>query len=143
MNNITFLAQANPNQPGDGISSQSVDTQGQTTTSTKTEQDANAPAGQQGQPQTPYGTFILFGVMAVLLYFMLFRGPKKRQQQHQKMVQNLNKNDRVQTIGGIIGTIVQIEGDEITLKIDESNNTKMKVSSSAISKNISNKNSNN
>jgi len=139
MNNISFLAQTNPNAPSGGISSQSVDTQQQTTTTTKTVQDANAPAAQQRQEGTPYATLILFGAMAVLLYFMLFRGPKKRQQQHQKMVQGLKKNDKVQTIGGIIGTIVQIEDDEITLKIDESNNTKMKVSSSAISKNISEK----
>lgn len=140
MNNIAFLAQANPNAPGGGISSQSVETEEQTTTGTKTVQDSNTAARRQQEQVTPWSTFILFGVMAVLLYFMLFRGPKKRQQQHQKMVQGLQKNDRVQTIGGIIGTIVQIEDDEITLKIDESNNTKMKVSSSAISKNISDKN---
>ena len=53
------------------------------------------------------------------------------------MVQSLKKNDRVQTIGGIFGTIVDIKGDEITLKVDESNNTKIKVVASAIGKNLS------
>ena len=52
------------------------------------------------------------------------------------MVQSLQKNDRVRTIGGIIGTVVDIKGDEITLKVDESNNTKINVASSAIGKNL-------
>jgi len=53
------------------------------------------------------------------------------------MVQSLKKNDKVRTIGGIIGTVVDIKEDEITLKVDESNNTKIKVASSAIGKNLS------
>ena len=53
------------------------------------------------------------------------------------MVQSLRKNDRVRTIGGIIGTVVDVKDDEVTLKIDESNNTKIKILSSAIGKNMS------
>jgi len=52
------------------------------------------------------------------------------------MVQTLAKNDKVRTIGGIIGTVVDIKDDEITLKVDESNNTKIKVLPSAISRNV-------
>ncbi|KPK44016.1 MAG: hypothetical protein AMJ65_04215 [Phycisphaerae bacterium SG8_4] len=75
--------------------------------------------------------------MLVMMYLILFRGPRKKQQQHKQMMQALSKNDRVQTIGGIIGTVVDIKDDEITLKIDESNNTKMKILRSAISRNMS------
>jgi preprotein translocase subunit YajC len=53
------------------------------------------------------------------------------------MVQALAKNDKVRTIGGIIGTVVDIKDDEVTLKIDESNNTKIKVIPSAIGRNVS------
>jgi len=53
------------------------------------------------------------------------------------MVQSLQKNDKVRTIGGIIGTIVDVRDDEITLKIDESNNTKIKIATSAVGKNLS------
>jgi len=72
-----------------------------------------------------------------VMIFILFRGPRKKQQEHKKMVQSLEKNDKVRTIGGIIGTVVDINGDVITLKVDESNNTKIKVVSSAIGKNLS------
>jgi preprotein translocase subunit YajC len=53
------------------------------------------------------------------------------------MVQALEKNDKVRTIGGIIGTVVDVKGDEVILKVDESNNTKIRVVSSAIGKNLS------
>ena len=56
------------------------------------------------------------------------------------MLQSLEKNDRVRTIGGIIGTVVEVKGDEVRLKVDESNNTKMWFSSSAIGKNLSKEN---
>jgi len=76
-------------------------------------------------------------LMIVLFYFILFRGPHKKQQQQKQMVQSLKKNDRVRTIGGILGTVVDIKGDEITLKVDEANNTKIRVASSAIGKKLS------
>lgn len=53
------------------------------------------------------------------------------------MVQSLQKNDKIRTIGGIIGTVVDVKDDEITLKVDESNNIKIKIASSAIGKNLS------
>ena len=45
------------------------------------------------------------------------------------MLQNLKKNDRVVTIGGIYGTVVnaQKDLDEVTIKVDESTNTKLRM----------------
>ncbi len=110
---------------------------------TATESTTTAPDGNQVEtpPVEPkkqgYGSLILLGVMFVFIYMMMFRGPKKKQQQHSKMVQALQKNDRVKTIGGIIGTIIEVKDDVIILKIDESNNTKIKVTIGAISGKIS------
>ncbi len=81
---------------------------------------------------------IMIGLMFVVFYFLIFRGPRKKEQQHKQMVKSLKKNDKVRTIGGILGTIVDIKDDEIILKIDESNNTKIRVSTNAIGKNLSN-----
>ena len=53
------------------------------------------------------------------------------------MIQSLDKNDRVRTIGGIIGTVIDVKDDEVVLKVDESNNTKIRVSASSIGKNLS------
>jgi preprotein translocase subunit YajC len=101
--------------------------------------DSNAPPGGGGPPGSPFGLnqLIIFGLMFLVMYFLLFRGPRKKQQQHKQMVQSLERNDRVRTVGGIIGTVVDVKEDEITLKVDETNNTKIKIVSSAIGKNLS------
>jgi preprotein translocase subunit YajC len=55
------------------------------------------------------------------------------------MVQSLKKNDRVRTIGGILGTVMDVRDDEIVLKIDEATNTKMRVIPAAIATVLSDK----
>lgn len=93
--------------------------------------------GTDGKPE-PVGFFenpiniVLIVLMFVFIYFAMFRGPKKKQQEHAKMVNALKKNDKVCTIGGIYGTIIEIRDKEIVLKIDESNNTKIKVTHWAV-----------
>ena len=82
---------------------------------------------------------IFIVMLFVLLYFVMFRAPRKKQQQQEQMIKSLRKNDRVQTAGGILGTVLEVSDSEITLKVDESNNTKIKVLPSAISRVIEQK----
>lgn len=91
-----------------------------------------APAGGGGfgdlfhSPLLP--VVVIFGI------FMLFMSNSKRKQERQQkdMLSNMKRNDRVQTIGGILGTIVEVRDNEIVVKVDEGNNTKMKFVRSAI-----------
>ncbi len=76
--------------------------------------------------------YLPFILIFVVMYLFLFRGPKKKQAEHKKMLSSLQRNDRVRTIGGILGTVIDIKDDEITLKVDESNNTKIKVTAGSI-----------
>lgn len=135
MNNIWILAQTAEQEGPSRITSEPVTSEGEATTVVP---DSNAPA-EKAPSQRPFGgsSLIWLALMIVLFYFILFRGPHKKQQQQKQMVQSLKKNDRVRTIGGILGTVVDIKGDEITLKVDEANNTKIKVISSAIGKKLS------
>ena len=135
MNNLWILAQTEGGDASSGISSEPISSDEQTTTIEQS--DPNATTGIP--KRIPFGgtQLIFLALMFVLMYMILFRGPRKKQQQHKQMVQSLTKNDKVQTIGGIIGTVVDIRDDEITLKIDESNNTKIKILRSAIGRNMS------
>ena len=135
MKNIWVLAQASGKEGASDIVSTPAGRQ-QTETMTKSQADPNSAPQPRPRSFNP-GQFILLGLMVVVFYVLIFRGPRKKQQQHKKMVQSLQKNDKVQTIGGIIGTIVDIRDDEVTLKVDESNNTKIKVVPSAIGRNVS------
>jgi preprotein translocase subunit YajC len=76
-----------------------------------------------------YAPFI---IILIIMYLFIFRGPKKKQKQHAQMVDSLKKNDRVRTIGGIFATVIDVRDKEVVIKIDESNNTKMRVSPGAI-----------
>jgi len=136
MTSVWILAQAAGERQPAIITDEPVDTQ-QIITSTAPAQD-NAPA-RKAPAEKPggYSSLIFLGVMVVLMYLLLFRGPRKKQQEQKKMVHALKKNDRVRTIGGILGTIVDIKDDQITLKVDESNNTKIKLSASAVAVNMS------
>lgn len=134
MNDFMILAEAET----DVIEGGDLGSDSATTTQT-IQADPNQPLTQDLPKKSNNFTFILLGLMFVVFYFMIFRGPKKKQQQQKKMIQSLQKNARVQTVGGILGTVLEVGDNEITLKVDESSNTKIKVLPSAISRVIENK----
>ena len=140
MKTAFLLAQG---QLTDGNSTSSVDSsqyQGQSAQSQTQQKDSNSPptnsSGSNARPQL--FTQLIFIIPIVLIIFFMFREPKRRQKQQQKLVQSLKKNDKVRTIGGIFGTVVDVKDDEIVLKIDEANNTKIRIIPSAIGKNLTN-----
>jgi len=93
---------------------------------------------QTTQPVGPSGTEVLlrnflplFLVIGVFWWWMS-RARRKERQRFEDMLKSLKRNDRVQTIGGIFGTVVEARGDEVILKVDEANNVKIRFSRSAI-----------
>ncbi len=75
--------------------------------------------------------FMLLGLM-VLMFIMTSFSQKKEKRRRAEMLESLKKNDKVVTIGGVIGTVVEVKATEITLKVDESSNTRMRFSRSSI-----------
>ena len=54
----------------------------------------------------------------VIFYFLLIRPQQKRAKEHKNMVENLRRNDRVVTGGGIIGKVTKVgEDEEIEVEI--------------------------
>lgn len=136
MDQLWILAQTDSGQAPARIGSEPVPTEGEATT-TVPDAPPTGPEGPARSPSLLASPFIFVLIMIVMMYLLMFRGPRKQQQQHKQMVQTLKKNDKVRTIGGILGTIVDVRGDEVVLKVDESNNTKIRISTSAIGKNLS------
>lgn len=75
--------------------------------------------------------FPLLLMMGVFFYFM-WRSQKRERQKFEDMLSTLKRNDRVVTIGGIFGTVVEVRDLEVVLKVDESNNIKIRFARSAI-----------
>ena len=77
--------------------------------------------------------FLMLAMFAIM-YFIMIRPQKKRQQEQRRMLESVGKGTRIRTIGGILGTIVSEQEDEVVIKIDETTNTKMRIARSAIGK---------
>jgi len=80
------------------------------------------------------GNYILFIMLGglVLLFVMTSRSKKKQQQKRNDMLATLKKGDKVTSIGGIVGTVIETREDEITMKVDEQNNVRMRFARWAI-----------
>ena len=61
----------------------------------------------------------------VLLYLWMGRSRRKKEGQRREMLANLKKGDKVTSIGGIVGTIMEVREDEVTVKVDETSNVRM------------------
>jgi preprotein translocase subunit YajC len=91
--------------------------------------------GGAAQPGPGGGlTALLFpmAAIAVFWYFLLLRPQKREQAKRDNLLKELKKNDRVVTIGGIIGTVANLtpDGKEVTLKVDD--NTRLRMLRSSI-----------
>ena len=60
-----------------------------------------------------------FIIMFAVFYFLLIRPQQKKQKSRNLMLNQLKKGDRVVTIGGLHGTIVEISDDTVVLKVND------------------------
>ena len=101
-------------------------------------QDGGAAAeGNGGIAQLLFGSpLIMFAMIGILFYLMLIRPERRKRQDMVRMLENLKKNDRVVTIGGIFGTVVNVQKDaeDVTIRVDENSNIRVRVLRSAISR---------
>lgn len=89
----------------------------------------NLMGAPEGGTANPAATMMMmFGFIAIF-YFIFFRPQRKQQKEHQEMVKNLKRGDRVSTIGGIVGEIVHLTNDIVTIK---SGDTRVEVERSKI-----------
>jgi preprotein translocase subunit YajC len=82
------------------------------------------PTGGSASPFSLFPFALLLGVMVFLL--LNGRSQRKREKREKDdMHAKMAKNDRVLTIGGIIGTVMSVKDNEVVVKVDETTNTKM------------------
>ncbi len=74
-----------------------------------------APGGEGGGSYTPI--IFLVGLFAVF-YFLMIRPQRKKQKEHQQLVEELTRGDKVITAGGIYGQIESISEENVVLKVE-------------------------
>ena len=77
------------------------------------------PAGAQAI--SLIGSLFPLIIMFALMYFLMIRPEKKRKKKEKAMLDALKRGDRICTIGGIYGTIMDIKDDTITLAVGRDN----------------------
>ena len=72
----------------------------------------------------------------LLFYLLMIRPQRKEQNQRQIMLNNMKKNDRIVTVGGILGVVTNVDRDkkEVTVKVDESSGTKLRMTLNSIAR---------
>ncbi|OGU12683.1 MAG: preprotein translocase subunit YajC [Ignavibacteria bacterium GWB2_35_12] len=88
------------------------------------------PGGGQSGSGSLISMLVMFGAVILIMYFLMIRPQQKRQKEHQKMLENLKKGDKVVTTAGIHGTITDIDGSSMILQV--SDNVKITFEKSAI-----------
>lgn len=77
-----------------------------------------------------WGSLAWLLAMFAIFYFLLIRPQQKRTKKRNEMISSVKKNDRVVTVGGVHGTVVEINDDTIVLRVNE--NSKITFDKSAV-----------
>ncbi|MBQ4509661.1 MAG: preprotein translocase subunit YajC [Clostridia bacterium] len=78
-----------------------------------------------------YGTTILMVVGLVVVFYLMYRSNKKQEKEAQNMRDSLEVGDEITTIGGIVGEIVKVKEETITIETGK-DRTKIKLRRSAV-----------
>ncbi|MEZ4774068.1 MAG: preprotein translocase subunit YajC [Bacteroidia bacterium] len=87
--------------------------------------ETGASGGLGGMEQ-----FLFFGGIIAIFYFFMIRPQQKRAKEERQFRENLNKGDKVVTIGGIYGQIESIDEKSVLVKVDT--NVKLRFEKAAL-----------
>jgi preprotein translocase subunit YajC len=75
-----------------------------------------AASGQQSSGGG-YFIYLLMALFFVALYFLMIRPQQKRRRESEQMQRAMGPGDEILTVGGLYGTIVEVDGDAVVLEI--------------------------
>ena len=88
------------------------------------------PTEAEGEA-SPWTMLIFVAVFFALMYFVMIRPQRKRQKEHQQLIEELKRGDRVVTVGGIHGSVESISEDSVVIKVESG--ATMRVSKGSVS----------
>jgi len=70
--------------------------------------------------------------MGLIFYFLLIRPESKRKKEKEALLSSLKPKDKVVTVGGLHGTVVEVDGDEVVLLVDPRKDVKLRFRRSSV-----------
>jgi len=77
------------------------------------------------------GFFIMLIAIFAIFYFLMIRPESKRRKERQTMLDALKRHDKIVTVGGLYGEVIDVHEDRVVIRIGE--DIKVEVAKSAIS----------
>ena len=78
---------------------------------------------------------LLMGLLFVVMWFTMIRPQTKQAKAHRELVAGLSKGDRIVTLGGIHGTIRQVDDKTVLVEVD--GGTKLRIDKGKVGYTIS------
>lgn len=85
--------------------------------------------------ENPYSSFIFLAAIVVIFYFFMIRPQMKKQKDSRKFRESLKNGDKILTIGGIYGKIIEVREKVVIIEVEDKN--KLKVDKTALAKDAS------
>jgi len=76
-----------------------------------------APSGQGGPGMS--ALIIQVALFIGIFYFLIIRPQRRQQHQHKQLLASLQRGDRILTSSGIVGEVIHIKDDEVTIRSGE------------------------
>jgi preprotein translocase subunit YajC len=89
-------------------------------------------ASPEGGQTSLMPMIIMWTAIIAIFYFLLIRPQKKAQEKHKTMVEGLQRGNQVMTEGGIIGEVIHLKEDRVTVKT--ANDTRIEVARGKIAR---------
>ena len=89
-----------------------------------------SPQGGGGSQQSQWYSFLPLLLIVVVFYFFFIRPQMKRSKDQKKFKEGLQKGQKIITIGGIHGRIVEIQDTTVTIEVE--NNVRLRVEKTAV-----------
>lgn len=90
----------------------------------------NFLAAEPGATGNIWGLIWPMLLMFAVFYFFLIRPQQKKQKQRTSMLGQIKKGDKITTIGGLHGTVVELTDDTVVIRVNDT--TKMTFERSAV-----------
>ena len=92
-----------------------------------------APAAS-AQGGSSWSMWVLLILIFVIMWFFMIRPQRKQQKELQNFRNSLKKGDKVVTIGGMYGTILEVKEDSVLLEVDK--DVKVRMSKDSIARSL-------
>jgi len=92
-----------------------------------------APGPQPGPEAGMMQMLLMIGPMIVIFWLLIWRPESKRRKSHETLMNTLKPKDKVVTVGGMHGTVVDLDKDDVVLLIDPKKDIKVKFRRSSVS----------